>query len=151
MTSHFDSSGHPRETTHTNNPPPGLSRIGACAYILDQKSEEEETMKRLWLKWLAMRTRYQLLCALGFFCAMGAVLPDPPVNHEARAAAQAAVIEPVCAKAAPTLIRLNGWTCDNIQRCSRSPWSGNWRVLCNGGRYSYTISDRGGRLVTTLN
>lgn len=48
------------------------------------------------------------------------------------------------------LVRLRGWTCDSVYHSFRSAWTGNFTLSCNRGRYSYTVADKGGVMVVTL-
>ena len=49
------------------------------------------------------------------------------------------------------IVELKGYRCDEINAASRSPWSnGKYRLVCNNWNYSFTIEDKGGRVVVTV-
>lgn len=50
-----------------------------------------------------------------------------------------------------TLIRANGWKCDSISSAIPFFWSDKGvTVSCNRDRYTYSLQDKGGRAVVTL-
>lgn len=51
---------------------------------------------------------------------------------------------------AVAMIRANGWRCDSISAVRPFMLSRGFTVVCNGFRYEYDISDRGGNWVVEL-
>ena len=49
------------------------------------------------------------------------------------------------------LIQFNGYSCNSISGVVPSAMSGNVRVVCNQWTYSYTIEDKGGNWVVSVN
>lgn len=44
-----------------------------------------------------------------------------------------------------------GYRCDTVNAANRSPWTaGKFSLNCNDWRYSYTIEDKGGRVVVAV-
>lgn len=48
------------------------------------------------------------------------------------------------------LIARSGYRCDSIESVTKAPFKVGFRFTCNGGRYAYTITDEGGRMVVAL-
>ena len=49
------------------------------------------------------------------------------------------------------VVKMKGYRCDEINAASRSPWSnGKYSLVCNNWNYSFTIEDKGGRVVVTV-
>ena len=49
------------------------------------------------------------------------------------------------------LIQLNGYSCNSVSGVAPSAMSGNVRVVCNQWQYSYTVEDKGGNWIVTVN
>lgn len=43
-----------------------------------------------------------------------------------------------------------GYRCDSLSAFSQSAWSGAFSLSCNNYKYNYTIEDKGGRWIVTV-
>lgn len=49
------------------------------------------------------------------------------------------------------IVKAFGYSCNSINSASRSAWSnGKYKLVCNNWNYVYTIEDKGGRAVVTV-
>lgn len=49
------------------------------------------------------------------------------------------------------IVKAFGYRCDVINSASRSAWSnGKYKLVCNNWSYVYTVEDKGGRAVVTV-
>ncbi len=49
-------------------------------------------------------------------------------------------------------VKLHGYRCDSIHTARKGLFTAKavWKLRCNGGRYEYTVQDRGGELLVTV-
>ena len=48
------------------------------------------------------------------------------------------------------VVKAYGYACASVSAANKSPFSGNFSLMCNNFNYSYTIKDVGGRIVVEV-
>lgn len=48
------------------------------------------------------------------------------------------------------VVKQYGYVCSSISAASKSPWSGDFKLVCNNWNYVYHIKDVGGRIVVEV-
>lgn len=48
------------------------------------------------------------------------------------------------------VVKAYGYACASVSAANKSPFSGNFSLICNNFNYSYTIKDVGGRIVVEV-
>lgn len=93
--------------------------------------------------------RKSLLVTLGAILLLAWVgsLIQPPSE---RGSSQASGVSPEVQFAVQAAVKHAGYRCDELNAVVRHVFASGYRVSCNGYRYAYSIEDRGGRWVVTV-
>lgn len=74
----------------------------------------------------------------------------PALATTIEAGFKASTVNKEQAKVLAQVVRAYGYACSSISAANKSPFSGNFSIVCNNFNYSYTLKDVGGRIVVEV-